>query len=735
MSTEEFLSRLERVKRSGKGWTARCPAHEDTQASLSIGEGDDGRVLLNCHAGCTVDEIVAALGLGLRDLFPEGEGTRYPRTTRATDQQSSTERGCTLADYASAKGLPVEFLVSLGVDEIRYMGAPAVRFPYLDAAGEVACTRFRVSLAGELKIRTKAGNRHCLYGLNRLPEATEAGYVILVEGESDSQTLWHSGYPAIGLPGANGWNEERDAVLLDAIPTVYVLIEPDRGGEAVLRWIGTSRIRERVRLVTLAKAKDVSELYLSDRDAFSEQLEAGLMAATPWAEHAKFAADLRSKAAWHHCAELAHKRHILEEFARDLARSGLAGEERAGKLLYLVLTSRLLERVVSSAIKGPSSGGKSYLVEAVTGFLPPSAYYALTAMSEHALAYGTEPLSHRFLILYEAAGLEGEFASYIVRSLLSEGRLRYETVEKTNDGLVPRLIEREGPTGLITTTTKIALHPENETRLLSIPITDTPEQTRDVLRALAGDDDLEPPDVSRWVALQEWLATAEHRVVIPYSKMLADLVPPVAVRLRRDFGALLNLIRAHALLHQATRERDERGRILATVDDYAVVRELVADLVSEGVGATVPPIVRETVRAVAEAGVDEGLSLAKLAQALEIDKGAASRRWQGAKAAGYLKNLEDKRGKPARIVLADPLPDDVEVLPAPERLVARCSVDRVEEGVATPPLPESQNGHPQIGDEGFLSSLIDAHEAGLITDEERDQAWYAHVLVRKTEAA
>jgi hypothetical protein len=65
------------------------------------------------------------------------------------------------------------------------------------------------------------------------------------------------------------------------------------------------------------------------------------------------------------------------------------------------------------------------------------------------------------------SGLSGDFASYLVRSLLSEGRVRYETVEKTKDGLKPRLIEREGPTGLLVTTTAVKLHPENETRLLS----------------------------------------------------------------------------------------------------------------------------------------------------------------------------------------------------------------------------------------------------------------------------
>jgi hypothetical protein len=55
-------------------------------------------------------------------------------------------------------------------------------------------------------------------------------------------------------------------------------------------------------------------------------------------------------------------------------------------------------------------------------------------------------------------------------------------------------------------------------------------------------------------------------------------VPPVAVRLRRDFRLLLSLIEAHALLHRERRDRDEQGRIVATRDDYATVRELVADL-------------------------------------------------------------------------------------------------------------------------------------------------------------
>ena len=114
-------------------------------------------------------------------------------------------------------------------------------------------------------------------------------------------------------------------------------------------------------------------------------------------------------------------------------------------------------RPVSVVVKGPSSGGKSFIVERVLSFFPESAYYALTAMSEKSLVYDDEPLEHRFLVVYEAAGMNGDLTSYFMRSLLSEGRLRYTTIEKTQEGLRPRLIEREGPTGLIVTTTAIRL--------------------------------------------------------------------------------------------------------------------------------------------------------------------------------------------------------------------------------------------------------------------------------------
>ena len=695
-AVERVLERLRNVRRGANGQTALCPAHDDRKNSLSIGVGDDGRALLKCHAGCEADAVVRAMGLGLADLFPQkdrphrkgGRGANSPPDNTATVQHP----GCTLEQYAVAKRLPLEFLKTLNLSELHYMGAPAVRIPYLDPAGNEAAVRFRIAVekaeGTDNRFRWKSGAKPCLYGLWRLEDARQARHVTIVEGESDCHTLWRHGIPAVGVPGATNWKEDRDADHLDGIDTIYVVTEPDKGGTAVKKWLSTSRIRDRARLVDLNGYKDPSALFLDDPERFGVRWRAAVEEAVAWRDMAAAEADSERREACRQCEELAREPGILDRFAEDLRRCGVVGEDRIAKLIYLALTSRFLDRPVSVAVKGPSSGGKSFIVDKVLAFFPDDAYHALTGMSERALAYGEEPLKHRFLVIFEAAGLQGDFGTYLLRSLLSEGRLVYEFVEKTRDGLRTRRIEREGPIGLLLTTTAIRLHPENETRMLSLTVTDTPAQTRAVLAALAedgagaaGDIDMAP-----WHALQTWLRGGTHVVVIPYAKALSDLIPPLAVRLHRDFKAVLNLIKAHAILNQARRERDDKGRIVATMDDYVVVHGLVADLISEGVEATVPTSVRETVEAVTLllAGEKQTVAHSDLRKALGLDRGVISRRVRAACDRGYLKDLQDRKGRPASLVLGDPMPNEIDVLPTPEALtdalLHRCGVDAGDTG-------------------------------------------------------
>lgn len=72
MTIDEFLGKLEKVQSDGKGgWVACCPAHDDTTPSMHVNLGDDGRILVHCFTGCTVEEICSAIGIEVKDLMAE----------------------------------------------------------------------------------------------------------------------------------------------------------------------------------------------------------------------------------------------------------------------------------------------------------------------------------------------------------------------------------------------------------------------------------------------------------------------------------------------------------------------------------------------------------------------------------------------------------------------------------------------------------------------------------------
>ena len=641
--------------RQGEHWVL-CPYHSDQHAA-NFSVSERGYKCFTCGAKGGLTQLAAKVGVAAVRVSEEGRTPPLPPLT--------------LEDYAKAKRLPVDFLQELGLGTICLERRQVVRIPYLDEAGSEIAVRFRVSMAGDKKRRFRWRRRSKVapYGLWKLDEARAAGYVVLVEGESDAQTLWHYGLPAVGIPGANTWQQAWAQHFAGL--TVYVWQEPDAGGEAFVSAV----VRDLPGALVIhapSGRKDLSECHLSGDDV-PALLAAARSAAVPYAQ-IKAAVDSEFIAkAEETAARLLGCTDILGQFGLLCERRGLVGEGHNARILYLAVTSRLLDRPLSVVVKGPSSGGKSFTVEKVLDAFPPSAYYALSSMSEHALAYSQEPLVHRMLVLYEAVGLAGDFGSYLLRSLLSEGRVRYETVEKGKDGLVPRLIEREGPTGAITTTTWATLHPENETRMLSLTVRDDRDQTRAVFASLAdraNGGGPAPVDLEAWQALQTWLELAGVKVVtIPFAHELAVRCEPTAVRLRRDFGAVLALIKAHAILHQRTRQIDQ-GRIVAELADYRAVFGLIADLMNEGVAATVKPEVRATVDAVRDiyAQTMTPVGLRALADHLDLDKSAVSRRVAVARGEGWIVNQETRKGQPAQLVPGDPMPAEKPVLPHPDTL-------------------------------------------------------------------
>lgn len=208
MRAEEFVDRLERVRRSGKGWIARCPGHDDDSPSLSVTEGDDGRVLLNCHAGCTTEDVVTAMGLTLSDLFPEnGNGRRQvdPMTLLAN------------------RGLRPETIRHFEVEAV--VEKHAWRFP----VGRRGFYRFKnFSSTAEPKYwwsPAKPKGDGDVYGLRPIADREEA---YLVEGEPDVWTMYQAGLPAFSFTGGAGTIPRAGVVRVAQSHIKTVRIIPDK---------------------------------------------------------------------------------------------------------------------------------------------------------------------------------------------------------------------------------------------------------------------------------------------------------------------------------------------------------------------------------------------------------------------------------------------------------------------------------------------------------------------------
>ena len=198
---EKVLTKLENVKKTPNGWEACCPAHDDRHASLSIGMGEDGRILLNCHAGCDPEAIVSAIGLKLADLFPPS-----PRLRRTSPTEPPPVRGRIAAQY-----------------------------PYCDASGALLfeVVRFDPKDFRQRRPDGKGGwiwslgdTARVLYRLPGILAADKNGWVFVCEGEKDVDNVRALGLPATCNPGGAGkWGKLSDDSILHG---KRVVIIPDR---------------------------------------------------------------------------------------------------------------------------------------------------------------------------------------------------------------------------------------------------------------------------------------------------------------------------------------------------------------------------------------------------------------------------------------------------------------------------------------------------------------------------
>jgi Mrp family chromosome partitioning ATPase len=221
MTLTELLNKLKGARRSGDGWVALCPAHDDRTASLSVSERN-GRLLLHCHAGCPAEAVLKSLGLGMADLF--------------TGPPTKNGSGRIVATYHYT-------------DENGGLLFQVVRF-------EPKTFKQRRPDGKGGWIWNLTGVRRVLYGL---PEVLKAEFVLVPEGERDVETAQKLGFVAACNPGGAGkWHSEYSESLRGK--RVAIIADADEPGRKHAQDVARTLVgvAESVKVLELPR-KDLSE--------------------------------------------------------------------------------------------------------------------------------------------------------------------------------------------------------------------------------------------------------------------------------------------------------------------------------------------------------------------------------------------------------------------------------------------------------------------------------------------
>jgi hypothetical protein len=410
------------------------------------------------------------------------------------------------------------------------------------------------------------------------------------------------------------------------------------------------------------------------------------------------------EALWPTVCELAQSPDLMERVVKQVRSLGVINEDELIKLTYVGATSRILKNPINILIKGASSGGKSFTTLHTLKLIGPNFVNELTSSSALSLVYGTDPLAHTVIFLFEANQLHTEKTdkdstfAMLVRTLISEGRIVHQTTVEDPNSPTGRRVERivrEGPIALITTTTG-ELYSENETRMLSWHIHEDREQTAAVMTGIAkraiGTVGASI-DLASWHDFQRWIALGPNDAVIPFAQQITDAIKPLMVRFRRDVGSLFSFIKASALLHQAQRQKDAQGRVIATVADYAIAHPIFSKVMAESSGKAVTENVRVVVKLIAERAAaaptkhtgtmrfqrvevagrasEVTISSEQIGIATGLGRSSAYKAVVNAIDLGFLTNNETRPRKPFRLVLQHKLDEaGASLLPDPTTIVA-----------------------------------------------------------------
>lgn len=236
----EYSRIIPKYKISGDNLTGLCPFHDDKNNSFSV---DLKTGCWKCHAedrGGNFTSFYAELnGIDTKEAY-KAILKKYGAYKAEEDKKpEGSLLSYSVAQYVLEKRLPEEFLKEQCCLQTKKdkQGIQYLYIPYFNENSDEATYRKRY---GGKAFRWKYGASKdiCMYGEWKLEQIRTAGYVVLVEGESDSQSMWYMGISTLGIPGASMMRKEWATTLQDL--KVYIHVEPDKGGETFLHKVTTA---------------------------------------------------------------------------------------------------------------------------------------------------------------------------------------------------------------------------------------------------------------------------------------------------------------------------------------------------------------------------------------------------------------------------------------------------------------------------------------------------------------
>jgi hypothetical protein len=261
---ENLVQRLN-AKRSGRGWIASCPVHDDRRPSLSINEASDGRALITCHAGCDSTAILNSLGMAPRDLFPKSDNgaravSNKKRSTTAAEKSAPnwqkyndafTEKN--VNQLAQWRGYSVEFCEWLRVNKLVGVYNGHIAFPVIEN-GQIIGVHYKVG----------DGWRYGPTGVKTTPlvigESIADDPIYLFESQWDMLAFADSSGERSGLVATRGAkNGKAVAGLIPSGSTVYIWTQNDPAGEQWQQQICASTNASVKRVKIPAPHKDLND--------------------------------------------------------------------------------------------------------------------------------------------------------------------------------------------------------------------------------------------------------------------------------------------------------------------------------------------------------------------------------------------------------------------------------------------------------------------------------------------